>query len=123
MLNSPLKTIIAQLIDSLANKKKKKNIHDESFEQSCLNLFTLFVIFYPSNNTAEGEIKGSCLNILLFLQENLQHILNKWNNSKINGTPKGVYLPLSKLHSILSVANVGSKWTSKPLWRYHLFCC
>ena len=26
-------------------------------------------------------------------------------SSKINGTPKGVYLPISKLHSILVVAN------------------
>ena len=26
--------------------------------------------------------------------------------SKINGTPKGVYLPISKLHSILTVANL-----------------
>ena len=26
--------------------------------------------------------------------------------SKINGTPKGVYLPISKLHSILAVANL-----------------
>ena len=59
-------------------------------------------------------------------------------NSKINGTPKGVHLPISKLHSILSVANllahnnitisyygqvnslqlkssVASKWTCKNL--------
>ena len=27
-------------------------------------------------------------------------------NSKINGTPKGFYLPFSKLHSILAVANL-----------------
>ena len=26
--------------------------------------------------------------------------------SKINGTPKGVYFPISKLHSILAVANL-----------------
>ena len=26
--------------------------------------------------------------------------------SKINGTPKGVYLPISKLHSILAVPNL-----------------
>ena len=26
-------------------------------------------------------------------------------NSKINGTPKGVYLPISKIDSILAVAN------------------
>ena len=27
-------------------------------------------------------------------------------NSRINGTPKGVYMPISKLHSILAVANL-----------------
>ena len=27
-------------------------------------------------------------------------------NSKINGTPKGVYLPISKQHSILARANL-----------------
>ena len=27
-------------------------------------------------------------------------------NSKINGTPKGVYLPISKLHSILAAPNL-----------------
>ena len=27
-------------------------------------------------------------------------------NSKINGTPKGIYLPISKLYSILAVANL-----------------
>ena len=59
-------------------------------------------------------------------------------NGKINGTPNGVYLPISKLNSILAVPNllahnniiisyymqvnslrlksrVGSKWTSKQL--------
>ena len=30
----------------------------------------------------------------------------KYNASKINVTPKGVYLPVSKLHSILAVANL-----------------
>ena len=67
-------------------------------------------------------------------------------NSKISGTPKGVYLPISKLHSSLVVANlpahnnlwlcyyvqvnslwlkssVASKWASKYLLVYHLFCC
>ena len=64
---------------------------------------------------------------------------------KINGTTKGVCLPISKLRSILAVANllahklwlcynvqvnslllkssVASKWASKNLWGYHLFCC
>ena len=56
-------------------------------------------------------------------------------NSKINGTSKGIYLPISKLHTILAVANslahnsitylwsVASKWTNKHLCWYHLFCC
>ena len=67
-------------------------------------------------------------------------------NSKINGTPKGVYLLISKLQSILAVANllahnsiaikyyvqvnslrlksnVASKWASKHILGYHLFCC
>ena len=67
-------------------------------------------------------------------------------NSKINGTLKGVYWSISKLHLILAVANllahnnvtisyyvqvhslrlkqsVASKWTSKHLWGCHLFCC
>ena len=66
--------------------------------------------------------------------------------SKINGTAKGVFLPISKLHSILAVTNllahnniticyyvqvnslrlkssVTSKWTRKHLLGYHLFCC
>ena len=34
-------------------------------------------------------------------------------NSKINGTPKGVYLPIYKLHSILTVANL---LTHNNLW-------
>ena len=29
-----------------------------------------------------------------------------WPASKINVTPKGVYLPISKLHSILAVVNL-----------------
>ena len=66
-------------------------------------------------------------------------------NSKINGTPKSFYFPISKQHSILALANllahnlwlcyyvqvnlqrlkksVASKWASKNLWGYHLFCC
>ena len=67
-------------------------------------------------------------------------------NSKINGTPKGVYLPFSKLQSILTVANllahnniwlscyvqansvrlksmVASKWAIRNHWGYRLFCC
>ena len=80
-----------------------------------------------------------CLLILLLIECTI--------NSKINGTLKGVYLPILKLHSILAVANllahnnitinnyyvkvnslrlksrVTSKWASKHLWGYHLFCC
>ena len=33
-------------------------------------------------------------------------VLKSTINSKINGTPKGVYLPISKLHSILAIANL-----------------
>ena len=65
-------------------------------------------------------------------------------NSKIYGTSKGVYLPISKQNSILVVPNllvhnnipyyyqvnslrlkssVSSKWASKLLLGYHLFCC
>ena len=67
-------------------------------------------------------------------------------NSKINGTPKGVYLPISKLHSILAVGNLLAqnnitigyygqvnsirlkssivwKWASKNPRGCHLFCC
>ena len=65
-------------------------------------------------------------------------------NSKINGTSKGVYLPISKQNSILVVPNllvhnticyykhvnslrlkssVASKWESKHLLRCRLFCC
>ena len=73
---------------------------------------------------------------------------NLWYHitQQINGTPKGVYWPISKLHSILAVANllahnnitiiyygpvnslrlqlsVVSKWASKHLWGYHLLWC
>ena len=69
-------------------------------------------------------------------------------NSKINGTPKVVYSPIPKLHSILAESNllahsnsnlwlyyygqvnslrlkqnVASEWASKQRWGYHLFCC
>ena len=67
-------------------------------------------------------------------------------NSKINGTPKDVYLTISKQHYISGVRNllahnnitmsyyvqvnslrlklnVASKWASKHLWGNHLFCC
>ena len=66
-------------------------------------------------------------------------------NSKINGTPKGVYLPNFKLHSILAVVNflahnnkcyygqvnslrlkssVASKLAINVThWGYHLFFC
>ena len=67
-------------------------------------------------------------------------------DSKINGTAKGFYVPISKLHSILAIKNlnahnnitksyfvhvnslrlklsVASKWASKHLWEHHLFCC
>ena len=34
------------------------------------------------------------------------HSFNCTNNSKINGTPRSVYLPISKLHSIQALANL-----------------
>ena len=67
--------------------------------------------------------------------------------SKINGTPKDVYLPISKLrafyynpayllaHNNITISyyvkvnslrlksNVASKWSRKHLWGYHLYCC
>ena len=69
----------------------------------------------------------------------LQFNYNTYTNIKINGTPKGVYLAISKLYSILSVPNllahnnswlsyyvkvnslrlkscIASKWASKHLW-------
>ena len=36
----------------------------------------------------------------------MQRIEKRTIDSKINVTPKGVYLPLSKLHAILAVANL-----------------
>ena len=47
----------------------------------------------------------TCLNSLCFCNTLL--IITKCTiNGKIIGTPKGVYLPISKLHSILTVANL-----------------
>ena len=37
-------------------------------------------------------------------------------NSKINGTPKGAYLPILKPHLLQLKSNVASKWASKHLW-------
>ena len=73
--------------------------------------------------------------------------LSGTTNCKINGTSKGVYLPISMQNSILVVpeftcyyvqytiryyvqvnslrlkSSVSSKWENKLLWGYHLFCC
>ena len=66
---------------------------------------------------------------------------NKWY-----AQTKGVYVPISKMHFIIAVANllahnyitmryyvqvnslrlkskVASKWASKHLWGFYLFCC
>ena len=40
-------------------------------------------------------------------------------NININGTPIRVYLPISNL----PYWRVASKWASKNIWKYHLFCC
>ena len=50
---------------------------------------------YKFQKSANGERKG-------FVSPVVQCAIT----SKINGTPKGVYLPISKLHSILAVANL-----------------
>ena len=53
-------------------------------------------------------------------------------NGKINGTPKGVYSPISKLHSILAVAillahnNITISYyvqVNSLRWGFHLLCC
>ena len=44
--------------------------------------------------------------IFVFMRPNSCHICVYNTNSKINGTLKGVYLPISKLHSILAIANL-----------------
>ena len=43
-------------------------------------------------------------------------------NSQINGTPKGVYLPISKLRLKSSVIKF-EMGKYKDLWWYHLFYC
>ena len=42
-------------------------------------------------------------------------------NSKIYGTPKGVYLPISKLHSILAVVNLLAHNNLTISWHNHKF--
>ena len=53
-------------------------------------------------------------------------------NSKVNGTPKSVYLHIitygcvimtEQVNSLRLKESVASKWASKNLWEYHLFCC
>ena len=41
-------------------------------------------------------------------------------NSKINGTPKGVYLPISKIHSILAVTNLLAHNKLRYIINYHV---
>ena len=50
-----------------------------------------------------GEISSD---IISMTDEITRQWPSKTINSKINGTPKGVYLPISKIHSILAVANL-----------------
>ena len=48
-----------------------------------------------------------------------------YRNSKINGDHKGFYLPISKLHSILTVPNLlapNNLLAQKPVG-YRSFCC
>ena len=47
------------------------------------------------------------------------HIKQCTINSKINGTPKGVYLPILKLQPVLAVANFhahNNLWLAMLLW-------
>ena len=44
--------------------------------------------------------------IFLLYSERILNFLSCTVNSKINGIPKGVYMPISKLHSILAVPNL-----------------
>ena len=47
------------------------------------------------------------MTFLKLLSHLISHDLDSCTiNSKINGIPKGVYLPISKLHSILVIANL-----------------
>ena len=58
-----------------------------------------------------------CFTFTSWLQKSSSYGYCSWCtvNSKINGTPKGVYLPISKLHFNSAVVNVASKWASKHL--------
>ena len=103
----------------------------------------------------EHGVQLCCLNVDPQLRQ--QHIVMIFNihsykmmpssiNRKINDTPKGFYVPISKLHSISALVNllalnnitisyyvqinllrlkssVVSKWARRHLWEYHLFCC
>ena len=84
------------------------------------------------------EISHNCLEIIYIY-------IDMYSQQQNKGYPKGFYVPISKLHCILSVPNllaynnlwlcygqvnsvrlkysVASKWASKILWRYRLFCC
>ena len=73
--------------------RKLKKEREMSLEQQ-QNLGIIFDISYSGHK--EAKIAVNDRNII---------------TSKINGTPKGVYLPISKLHSILAVANLLYKYT------------
>ena len=80
---------------SLALKINKLNI--ARYRVKCLSWLCWFAIEIARNNLLYTMLS------YIFSQNNrtLSTIA-----SKVNGTPKGVYLPISKLHSILAIANL-----------------
>ena len=67
-------------------------IPTEEGDQDCLGISVIMMT--PQSNNISAQVT--------FYLSLKKHFLA----SKINGTPKSVYLPISKLHSILAVANL-----------------
>ena len=110
-----------------------------------LHNFIKFLVASISNSTVivfnnilhnvltSHSIRDCCKNMLIYITSLNRQTFSLFSadvpliNSKINGTPKGVYLPISKLHSILAVANLlahNNLWQVKTfVLGYHLFCC
>ena len=61
-----------------------------------------FLINYVLDKLCFYENLCQCLCILCILKEHIQGTIA----SKINVTPKGIYMPISKLHSILAIVNL-----------------
>ena len=63
--------------------------------------------FFNHNRVAGRYIENKTFDkprIIQCLVSNLNNILHKCR--KINGAPKGIYLTISKLHSIIAIANL-----------------